>query len=218
MVSSRSESQTANLSPMCDGGLNCVAQRVVEHFEGALRGQGLTPARRQKIQEWEAQDREPGATIGDVAALEKILKRAIILRDIAGEYIWNSGKYQVSKWKPIELIVHNGHAWGKELHFPLSREVHIFEGDVWEAIREATRGSLAAVWLLVAPRGKGSSLWTNSSLKTVEHTGRVRSTKESIKPVKAWPTWSRLRTTTWAILSPLPNGVLAKATPPASSL
>jgi hypothetical protein len=40
----------ANLAPLRDGDLNCVAQRVVEHFEGALRGQGLTPTRRHKIQ------------------------------------------------------------------------------------------------------------------------------------------------------------------------
>ncbi|MEW8688556.1 MAG: hypothetical protein AB2556_22310 [Candidatus Thiodiazotropha sp.] len=30
----------ANLDPLRDGDLNSVAQRVVEHFEGALRGQG----------------------------------------------------------------------------------------------------------------------------------------------------------------------------------
>ena len=47
----------ANLAPLRDGDLNCVAQRVVEHFEGALRGQGLTPTRRQKIQEWEERAR-----------------------------------------------------------------------------------------------------------------------------------------------------------------
>ena len=41
----------ANLAPLRDGDLNCVARRVVEHFEGALRGQGLTQRRRQKIQE-----------------------------------------------------------------------------------------------------------------------------------------------------------------------
>ena len=41
----------ANLAPLRDGDLNCVAQRVVEHFEGALRGQGLKPTRRHKIQE-----------------------------------------------------------------------------------------------------------------------------------------------------------------------
>ena len=36
----------AILAPMRDGDLNCAAERVVEHFEGALRGQGLTPTRR----------------------------------------------------------------------------------------------------------------------------------------------------------------------------
>ena len=28
----------ANLAPLSDGDLNCVAQRVVDHFKGALRG------------------------------------------------------------------------------------------------------------------------------------------------------------------------------------
>ena len=48
----------------------------------------------------------------------------------------------------IELIVHNGHAWSKDLHFPQSREVHFYKGDVWHAIREATHSSPLAVWLL----------------------------------------------------------------------
>ena len=69
----------ANLAPLRDGDLNCVAQRVVEHFEGALRGQGLTPTRRQTIQEWEHQVHEFGATVDHVAELEKVFKRAIIL-------------------------------------------------------------------------------------------------------------------------------------------
>ncbi|MEW8389930.1 MAG: hypothetical protein AB2660_20660, partial [Candidatus Thiodiazotropha sp.] len=137
----------ANLAPLRDGDLNCVAQRVVEHFEGAMRGQGLTPARRQKIQEWEGRVHIGGATVDDVAELEKILKRAIILRDIAGEDIYNSGKFQ-SRGADIQLIYHNGHAWPKDLHFPQSREVHIYEGDVWQAIREAIRGEPVAVWLL----------------------------------------------------------------------
>ncbi|MEW8615620.1 MAG: hypothetical protein AB2610_20885 [Candidatus Thiodiazotropha sp.] len=77
----------ANLAPSRDGDLNCVVQRVVDHFKGALRGQGLTPARRRKIQEWENGVHEGGATVDDVAELEMILKRAIILRDIAGEDI-----------------------------------------------------------------------------------------------------------------------------------
>ena len=84
----------ANLAPLRDGNLNCVAQRVVEHFEGTLRGQGLTPTRRQKIQEWEEGVHKSSAIVEDVADPEKILKRAIVLRDIAGEDVYNSGKYQ----------------------------------------------------------------------------------------------------------------------------
>ena len=89
--------------------------------------------------------------VEDVADLEKIHKRAIVLRDIAGEDIYNRGKYQRGgngvRGK-VELIVHNGHAWSKDLHFPQSREVHLYEGDVWHAIREATYGKPLAVWLL----------------------------------------------------------------------
>ena len=130
-----------------DGDLNFVAQRIVEHFEGALRGQGLTPTRRRKIQEWEARVHETGATVQDVVRLEKILEKAIVLKDIAGEDIYNCCKYMVKKG-PIELICHNDHAWSKDLHFPQSREVHLYEGDVWQAIREATQDELLAVWLL----------------------------------------------------------------------
>ena len=134
----------ANLAPLRDGDLNCEAQRIVEHFEGVLRGQGLTPSRRQKIQGWEERVHESGATVDDLAELEKILKRAIVLLDIAGEDIYNSGKYQrggnVVRGK-VDLIVHNGHAWSKDLHFPQSREVHFYEGDVWQAIRDATHSS-----------------------------------------------------------------------------
>ncbi|MEW8688901.1 MAG: hypothetical protein AB2556_24040 [Candidatus Thiodiazotropha sp.] len=45
----------------------------------------------------------------------------------------------------VELICYNGHAWPKDIHFPQSREVHIYEGDVWQAIREATRREPIAV-------------------------------------------------------------------------
>ncbi|MEW8689312.1 MAG: hypothetical protein AB2556_26110, partial [Candidatus Thiodiazotropha sp.] len=91
-----------------------MTQRVVEFFEGALRGQGLTPTRRHKIQEREKRIHEGGATVGDVAELEKILKRAISLRDIAGENIYDSGKNQRSG-NGVELICHNSHAWPKHL-------------------------------------------------------------------------------------------------------
>ena len=128
-----------------------MAQRVVEHFEGDLRGQGLTPTRRHKIQEWEEKIHETGVTVDDVVELEKILWRAIILRDIAGEDIFNSGKYGTGGnggHRPIELICHNGHAWPKDPHLPQSREVHTYEGNVWHAILEVTQGEPLAVWLL----------------------------------------------------------------------
>ncbi|MEW8686503.1 MAG: hypothetical protein AB2556_11885 [Candidatus Thiodiazotropha sp.] len=41
-------------------------------------------------------------------------------------------------------ICHNG----PKTTSPQSREVHIYEGDVWQAIQEATRGEPIAVWLL----------------------------------------------------------------------
>ena len=90
------EPDEENLDPMRDEDLNCVAQRVIKHFEGAQRGQGLTPARREKITQWEARVHDDGATLQDVAELEKILKRAVIVRDITGADLYNSGKYQHS--------------------------------------------------------------------------------------------------------------------------
>ncbi|ELT92299.1 hypothetical protein CAPTEDRAFT_209509 [Capitella teleta] len=115
----------ANLASIKDGELNCVAQRVIDHYKGVLRGQGLTPARRMNIQEWEVKVRETGATVADVTQLESMLCRAIILRDIAGEdIIYNSGKYQKRgnrKYGKVDLFVHNGHAWSKDLKFPQTR-------------------------------------------------------------------------------------------------
>ena len=73
--------------------------------------------------------------------LEKILMRAIILRDIAGETIYDSGNCK-SRSAALELICHNG------LHFPQSRRVNICEGDVLEAIGEGTQGEAIAACLL----------------------------------------------------------------------
>ena len=148
------EPDEENLDPMRDGDLNCVTQRVIKHFEGAQRGQGLTPARRMKIAQWEARVHDDGATLQDVASLEKILKRAVIVRDITGADLYNSGKYQHSGWKTIELTLHNGHAWGADLHFPQAREVVIYKGDVWAAIQEATQGEPKAVWVLGGGQNK----------------------------------------------------------------
>src|SRR6266498_483437 len=76
------EPDSKRLMPMKDGALNCVAQRVIEHFEKAKRGYGLTSTRKQKIGIWEKRMRQPGARVEDVAELEKILKRPITLHDI----------------------------------------------------------------------------------------------------------------------------------------
>ena len=86
-----------------------------------------------------------------MAELENILKRAIVTRDIAGEDIYDRGKYQRGgNWVrgKVKLIVHNGHTWSKDLHFPQSREVHFYEGDVWQGFCDATHSSPLAVWLL----------------------------------------------------------------------
>ncbi|PKC52445.1 hypothetical protein RhiirA1_481483 [Rhizophagus irregularis] len=77
-----------------DGTLNCVAQRVIEYFEKAKRGYGLTSTRKQKIGTWEKRMRQPGAQVEDVAELEKILKRPIKLLDITHGTIFNSRKYR----------------------------------------------------------------------------------------------------------------------------
>ena len=148
------EPDERNLDPMRDGDLNCVAQRVIKHFDGAQRGQGLTPERREKIAQWEARVHDDGATLRDVAELEKILKRAVIVRDITGADLYNSRKYQHSGWKTIELTLHNGHAWGANLHFPQTREIAIYKGDVWAAIQEATQGEPKAVWVLGGGQNK----------------------------------------------------------------
>ncbi|CAG8789145.1 12907_t:CDS:1, partial [Cetraspora pellucida] len=82
------------LMPIKDGTLNCVAERVIEHFDQAKRGHELTKIRQQKINDWEKKMRIPGARVCDVAELEKILKRPITLLDITHGTIFNSGKYR----------------------------------------------------------------------------------------------------------------------------
>ena len=108
----------------------------------------MTEARRNKIEAWEVKVRNSGATLVDVSNLEKILRRAIIVRDIAGVDILNSGKYRASRWTHLEVVLHNGHAWGANLHFPQAREVHIYEGDVWKAIKKVTEDKPKAALVL----------------------------------------------------------------------
>ncbi|RHZ65584.1 hypothetical protein Glove_314g33 [Diversispora epigaea] len=133
--------------PMKDGALNCVAQRVVEHFDQAKRGHGLTNIRRQKINTWEKKMRIPDARVQDVAELEKILKRPITLLDITHGKIFNSGKYRSGKYEDIEMVVHNGHAFPRNQHFPRDRMVEYYKGNTWEAINTALQGP-QAIWLM----------------------------------------------------------------------
>ena len=138
---------TRNLEPMPDGDLNCVTQRVIEHFEGTQRRQGLTLARHQKIAKWEARVHDDGATLQDVAGLEKILKRAVIVRDITGADLYNSGKYQHSRWKLTELMLHNGHARGLIFTSPKPAK---------SSSMKATCGKLFGKPRKVSPRQSGS--------------------------------------------------------------
>ncbi|CAG8795186.1 11424_t:CDS:2, partial [Racocetra persica] len=82
---------------------NCVAQRVIEHFDNTKRGYGLTEIRRQKINDWEKKIHIPGARVQDVAELEKILKRPIKLLDITHGTIFNSRKYRSGKYEEIGM-------------------------------------------------------------------------------------------------------------------
>ncbi|CAG8628717.1 23401_t:CDS:10 [Gigaspora margarita] len=86
------------LMPIKDGTLNCVAERVIEHFDQAKRGYGLTKIRRQKINDWEKKMRIPGARVHDIAELEKILKHPITLLDITYKAINNALQGSQAIW------------------------------------------------------------------------------------------------------------------------
>jgi hypothetical protein len=148
---------SSRLMPMKDGTLNCVAQRVIEHFEKAKRGHGLTSVRKQKIDAWEKRMRQPGARVQDVAELEKILKRPITLHDITHGVIFNSGKYRTGRFEEIEMIVHNGHAFPRNHHFPRDRMVEYYNDNAWKAINNALQGP-QAIWLIGLGLGEGETL------------------------------------------------------------
>ncbi|RHZ51156.1 hypothetical protein Glove_482g26 [Diversispora epigaea] len=128
------------LMPIKDGALNCVAQRVVEHFDQAKRRHGLTNIRRQKIDTWEKKMQIPGARVQDVAELEKIIKRPITLLDITHGKIFNSGKYRSGKYEEIEMVVHNGHAFPRNQHFPRDRMVEYYKNNALQGPQ--------AIWLM----------------------------------------------------------------------
>ncbi|CAG8628278.1 23350_t:CDS:10, partial [Racocetra persica] len=78
--------------------------RIIEHFEKAKRGHGLTSIRKQKIDTWEKRMCQPDARVEDVAELEKILKRPIKLLDITHGTIFNNRiveYYNDNAWNTI---------------------------------------------------------------------------------------------------------------------
>ncbi|KAF0448997.1 hypothetical protein F8M41_002618 [Gigaspora margarita] len=116
-------------------------------FDQAKREHGLTEIRQQKINNWEKKMHIPGAQVQDVVELEKILKRLITLLDITHGTIFNSKKYQSGKYEEIDIVVHNGHAFSRNQHFPRDRMVEYYKSDTWEAINNALQGS-QAIWLM----------------------------------------------------------------------
>ena len=63
------EPDKANLASMMVGRLHGMVQRVIGHFEFALRSQSLTDTRRKETQEWEARVHDHGATVNDVGMI-----------------------------------------------------------------------------------------------------------------------------------------------------
>lgn len=85
-----------------------------------------------------------------MAKLEKILNRAISLRDVESKDIYNSGKYQFGSngvIRKVKIYLATTATPGPKT-FPWIREVHFYEGDVWQVIWEATQHKPLAVWLL----------------------------------------------------------------------
>src|SRR5204862_2152181 len=46
------------------------------------------------------------------------------------------------------MVVHNGHAFPRNYHFPGDRMVKYYIGDEWKAINKALQGGPQAVWLI----------------------------------------------------------------------
>ncbi|CAG8719202.1 10178_t:CDS:1, partial [Acaulospora morrowiae] len=178
------------LMPMKDGALNCVAERVIEHFDQAKKKHRLTEIRRQKINNWEEKMRIPGARVQDVAELEKILKRPIKLLDITHGTIFNNGKYRSGKYEEIGIVVHNGHAFPRNQHFPRDRMVEYYKGDTWEAINNALQGS-QAIWLMgIGDENQRVSQFVLEDGRTfrtwIKHTDIIKACKELFEDAVNW--------------------------------
>jgi len=89
--------------------------------------------------------------------LEKILKQPITLHDIIYGVIFNSEKYQTSRFEEIEMVVHNGHTFPRNYHFLRDRMVKYYNDNAWMAINKALQGS-QAIWLIGLGLGEGETL------------------------------------------------------------
>ncbi|CAG8497112.1 15972_t:CDS:2 [Cetraspora pellucida] len=134
--------------------------------------------------------RIPDARVQDVAELEKILKRPITLLDITHGTIFNSKKYRSGKYEEIEMVVHNGHAFPRNHHFPKDRMVEYYKDDTWEAINNALQGS-QAIWLMgVEDENQRVSqfvLEDSHAFRTwIKHTDIIKACKELFEDVVNW--------------------------------
>ena len=97
------------LKPMkYSSSLNCVEERVIEHFTNALRGNKLTDLRRKKITQWGLTVKERGASIFDIAKLETSLRFPITVLTITGQVLYES-KYKQMEPQAKLLTITNMH-------------------------------------------------------------------------------------------------------------
>ncbi|CAG8546369.1 7872_t:CDS:2 [Ambispora gerdemannii] len=139
--------------PMKEGTLNCVAQRVVEHFEKAKRGHGLTSTRKQKIGIW---------------SFKYLFQFCYIL------YSSTSGKYRTGRFEEIEMVVHNGHTFPRNHHFPRDRMVEYYSDNAWKAINKALQGPQ-----FVLEDGRTFRTW-------MKHTDIIKACKELFEDAVDW--------------------------------
>ena len=76
----------------------------------------------------------------------KETQNEIVVKNTAGEDIYNSVKYQQRSRTCLEFICRNGHAWLEDLHFQGARQVWMYEGDLWDVIKQVIEGNPMTVW------------------------------------------------------------------------
>ena len=79
------------------------------------------------------------------------------MHDITHGVIFNSGKYRTGRFEEIEMVVHNGHAFPRNHHFPRDRMVEYYNDNAWMAINKALQGP-QAIWLIGLGLGEGETL------------------------------------------------------------